>query len=74
MIFLLTSCLKAIARHESFLFSTVDTVKDNRFDENIISIFLSEEDLNAEIKQLNNDEDEKENVANSMSCFAARSK
>jgi hypothetical protein len=37
-------------------------------------IFLSEEDLNIEAKQLNNDEDEKENAADSISEFAARSK
>jgi hypothetical protein len=49
-IFLLTSCLRTIARHESFSFSTVVTIKDSRFDESIISIFLSEEDLNTEVR------------------------
>jgi hypothetical protein len=74
MIFLFISCFKAIAQHESFSFSIVDTIKDNRFDESIISIFLSEEDLNTEVKQLDNDEDEEKNVTDSMSCFAARNK
>jgi hypothetical protein len=59
MIFLLTSCLRTIARTESFLLSTVDTVNDIRFDLNIFLIFLSEEDFNTEVKQLDNDEDEK---------------
>jgi hypothetical protein len=45
-----------------------------RFDLNIISIFLSEEDLNTETRQLDNEEDEEENVANSCSNSAARSK
>jgi hypothetical protein len=35
---------------------------------------LSEEDFNTEAKQLNNDEDKEENVAESVSDFAARSK
>jgi hypothetical protein len=35
---------------------------------------LNEEDLNIEIKELNNDEDEEENAEDSMSCSAARSK
>jgi hypothetical protein len=37
-------------------------------------IFLSEEDSNFETRQLNNDEDEKENVAESVSDFASRNK
>jgi hypothetical protein len=35
---------------------------------------LSEKDFNSETRQLNNDEDEKENAAESISNFAARSK
>jgi hypothetical protein len=45
-----------------------------RFDLNIISIFLNEEDLNTEARQLNNEEDEEKNAANSCSDFAAKSK
>jgi hypothetical protein len=37
-------------------------------------IFLSDEDFNIEAKQLNNDEDEKKNVANSCLNFAAKNK
>jgi hypothetical protein len=35
---------------------------------------LNEEDFNIEARQLNNDEDEKDSVADSISKFAARSK
>jgi hypothetical protein len=49
-------------------------IKDMRFDLNIISIFLNEEDLNIEARQLNNEKDKKENAADSCSNFAAKSK
>jgi hypothetical protein len=45
-----------------------------RFDLDIISIFLSEEDLNTEARQLDNEEDEEDNATNSCSDSAARSK
>ncbi len=45
-----------------------------RFDLNAILIFLSEKDLNIEARQLNNDDDEEENAANSISNFATRSR
>jgi hypothetical protein len=45
-----------------------------RFDLDIISIFLSEEDLNTEARQLNNEKDEEDNAADSCSDSAARSK
>jgi hypothetical protein len=45
-----------------------------RFDLNIISIFLSEENLNTEARQLDNEEDEKNNAADSCSDFAVKSK
>jgi hypothetical protein len=45
-----------------------------RFDLDIISIFLSEEDLNTEARQLDNEEDEEENAADSCSNSAAKSK
>ncbi len=74
MISLHTSCLKTIAWHENLSFRIVVTIKDIRFDLSIILIFLSEEDSNFETRQLNNDEDEKENVAESVSDFASRNK
>jgi hypothetical protein len=49
-------------------------IKDSRFDLNILLIFLDEEDFNTEARQLDNDEDEEENAADSISESAARSR
>ncbi len=74
IVILLTSCLRAIARHESLSFWIVVTIKDSRFDLSIFLIFLSEEDFNTEARQLNNDEDEEKKTLNSISKFATRNR
>jgi hypothetical protein len=45
-----------------------------RFDLDVILIFLSEEYLNTEARQLDNDEDKEKNASNSISNFVTRSK